>query len=422
MKSVILMSILVLSVILFSLPSLAENPEDYIKEAETFRDAGELDKALEIYRKALEEYPENPEFLLQAGNIYMEKEMYEDAGGFYEKALALDPDNHDAYFSRGKLYTRLFEINKTAESLDRAFGDFETLLKIDPHYPGVHFFTGKIFFYWRDFEHASNEFKLETEITGLSAAYHYLGKVSFEQGDLIKALEYYQKTVEVDPAGVDFDITEFNSDVLTAQKAAGINTDVTQNATPPPDKPENNGSAESVDSSNIEAVLHYNDGAKYHSQGEFEKAKEEYLAAISLDPGYARAYFNLGLTLEAKGDLEGAIEAYTGAVAIKKDYENALFALGTALKKKSEKQGDTELLYTVIEHLSYYSTLVSPDSNKYKLAQDDLVEAHFRLGKYHKDRGEKEAALSHFQSCLDLMDEYDARRNTVKKQMEELGQ
>lgn len=57
----------------------------------------------------------------------------------------------------------------------------------------------------------------------------------------------------------------------------------------------------------------YNDlGVVNEMMGQFDTAEEAYLRAVSIDPGYGKAYFNLAQLYEEKGDLPKAGEYWIG--------------------------------------------------------------------------------------------------------------
>lgn len=82
-------------------------------------------------------------------------------------------------------------------------------------------------------------------------------------------------------------------------------------------------------------------GRLYAQSGQYERARELYDKAISIDPYYITGTTNKGITYEKEGRLDKALEAYQQAIAIEK---NDTFAL--VLAKKVQKlinlQTDTE--------------------------------------------------------------------------------
>ncbi len=61
-----------------------------------FVETGQIEKALSIYARILEENPKDVEAILVAGHISMALEKYEDATVFYERVLDLEPWNFEA--------------------------------------------------------------------------------------------------------------------------------------------------------------------------------------------------------------------------------------------------------------------------------------------------------------------------------------
>ena len=75
---------------------------------------------------------------------------------------------------------------------------------------------------------------------------------------------------------------------------------------------------------------YYNRGNIYGEQGDFDSAIADYTKAIHLDPDYADAYKNRGLAYSGKSDYNRAIEDYTRAIELKPDLAEAYAGRGIA--------------------------------------------------------------------------------------------
>ena len=276
----------------------SEMYEAYLNMSRAFRGMGDMEKALASANKAAEFESDEAEVYIQLGNIHFDMEEFDSALEFYNRAVDIDDENPEAYFQRGMAYLRYSEIKEKDSFLEKSFLDFLEVLSLDSDYPLGHFAKGLALFRKGSLDEAYDEFTVETEKSGFSSAYHYLGKIYFEMDRPLKALEEYQKAVEADPLGEHLDIEEFNNDVLRAQEALKEDSADGSDGNTDTEPAENEG----IDSSNIQAVVYYNEATKFFSQREFEKAKEEFLKALGEDPGYGRAYYNLGLTYEELGE------------------------------------------------------------------------------------------------------------------------
>ncbi|MDR0826378.1 MAG: tetratricopeptide repeat protein [Desulfovibrio sp.] len=78
-------------------------------------DAGEPEKAVNAYNKAIELQPGNPNILVDCGVMYREMKRHDKALEYFQKALALDPGHEQALFNSG--IVMYFDLNKKDEAL-----------------------------------------------------------------------------------------------------------------------------------------------------------------------------------------------------------------------------------------------------------------------------------------------------------------
>jgi tetratricopeptide (TPR) repeat protein len=71
-------------------------------------------------------------------------------------------------------------------------------------------------------------------------------------------------------------------------------------------------------------------------EGDGERARERFEAALELDPNHYRALTNLGNLKLEEGDVDGAIEAYERAIRLNDTFANAHHNLGVAYRRKGE--------------------------------------------------------------------------------------
>ena len=75
-------------------------------------------------------------------------------------------------------------------------------------------------------------------------------------------------------------------------------------------------------------------GAAFMHTGEITTAVADFDQAITIDPGYARAYHLRGLAREAQNDDEGALADFSKAIELKPDYAAAYYSRATLYTKQ----------------------------------------------------------------------------------------
>ncbi len=110
----------------------------YQQKARELYQKGELDEAIEIYKKAQDLEPDDSTIPLMLGIIYEDKELLDKANSYFERARLLSSQKIDFYNSRGMVY---FQMGK----LDKAVLDAKEALETDPNSAFSHFLLGSIY-------------------------------------------------------------------------------------------------------------------------------------------------------------------------------------------------------------------------------------------------------------------------------------
>lgn len=170
--------------------------------------------------------------------------------------------------------------------------------------------------------------------------------------DYARALQYFEKAVEIDPsyaeswyqAGFSYGMLGRHADALKASRQAARL------------RPE-------------WAETFVNIGASSFALGQYREAAEAYRQATKLDGDNADSQYALGLSLNKLGRTDEEILAYKRAVALKPDLANAYELLGAAYFKQ-KRYADS---LGAFEQLKTYK----PDAKTYNY----LGESYYELGK-----------------------------------------
>lgn len=103
------------------------------RKAKAYEDAGELEKAIQNYREALEVLPNTPTVWAQIGRVYLMQKDWWHAQVSLEKAVESNPGSAEILNNLGIAY--LWQDGK----LDRAMTMFQTAIEVDPNYAPTYF-------------------------------------------------------------------------------------------------------------------------------------------------------------------------------------------------------------------------------------------------------------------------------------------
>ena len=140
------------------------NPDKYtISLANTLKNMGELDEALKIYQKSINDFPKSEfkyHWLRYSADIYRERREYDLAEATYMQALEVNPEDPRTWRNLGLMYAGDFKDYATAA------GYFEKMVALDPTDP---------------------------------FGFYYLGTIYESAGSIEKAIDAYKAALKIDP-------------------------------------------------------------------------------------------------------------------------------------------------------------------------------------------------------------------------------
>jgi tetratricopeptide (TPR) repeat protein len=101
---------------------------------------------------------------------------------------------------------------------------------------------------------------------------------------------------------------------------------------------------------------YFKTGTTYFTEGNYEKAIQDYKQAIKIDPNHINSHLNLGEAYYQKGMYEEAKKEYEYVLALNNMHSKAHFALGRTLAqegKKEEAREHYEFLESIKSNLAY---------------------------------------------------------------------
>jgi serine/threonine-protein kinase len=222
----------------------------------TLKELGDLDKAMDLLKRAQQQYPSdlliNDTLGDLSWNAFQPPRM-DDALRFYSMALVLRP-------TRPQLHLVVGVVLSAKDDVEGAIREFQAALKIDPNNAGAHFHLGNALHEKKDLEGAIREFQAVIKINPNHAGTHYnLGNALTAKGQIDDAIREYQASLKIDPNG---------------------------------------------------AGAHYNLGNALMAKGQIDDAIREYQAALKIGPGDRDGLFR---ALARQGQLEKVIEELRAA-------------------------------------------------------------------------------------------------------------
>ncbi len=179
--------------------------EAYINLGVLYSSSGKNDSARSVFQKALEINPRDAGAANNLGIICEQEARYKEAEKYFLMALKIDSTFPISLVNLGAVYQKTGELDKAAYCYNRE-------LRLNPENEDVrtNFFvmyynSGLDFFKEKKYDEAFKQFMLAGTYNSRSAeVLGYLGMLYQIKGDFSKAIEYYRKSLEIDPGNEAF--------------------------------------------------------------------------------------------------------------------------------------------------------------------------------------------------------------------------
>ncbi|MFS8906391.1 tetratricopeptide repeat protein [Synechococcus sp. O70.2] len=297
--------------------ALEFTPERAQELAELCREAGQLERSVELYRQLLEQDPQRPELHNGLGLTLAEQGKWEEAIAAFRRALELDPQRVEAHINLG---TALLEQDQPEAAIEA----YRAALALQPDRPRVYFNLATAFRKLQQPERALDYYHVAIGLQPDYAEAHRglanllsdrkLRKV-FSNG-LLDSMAHLSRALGVRP---DFAQAYFEAGCLLLDQLRF------KEAIPLLEK--------ALEYKPDFALAYNNLGLAYRHLNEPEKEEIQYRQALVHDPQLAEAYCNLGLLLQSQHRNAEALPVLQEAVRLKPDFVEGHRALGSAYKE-----------------------------------------------------------------------------------------
>ena len=348
----------------------------YFKLGQVLATEGFFDEALEEYAKGSKYQDYSAEVLYELAVIFDEKGNTDGAISIYQRTIEVEPTHANALFALGEnLYvsgntTAAVQYYQQALSLIPSLTDtfYEPL---EPYFAGLM---------------TPDEAKLSLEKAMLvlpddPRSHFYAGMVETDAGNIPKAIESYEKTIEIievsDPNLMQTELLlgDFNDVYLKLGELYHQHGDV----------------ATAVVYFKRALVLNPELANKFIAQGQSAFEAADYQAAIEslnthllLFPEDVGAIYLLGQSYEAHGDTDNALIFYKRTLTLDSQQPDVLFKMVYIYRNRESHQEAIEALQKIIE--------VAPDT----------IEAHYLMALSYLALEESDAALTAFLATVRL--------------------
>jgi len=325
--------------------------EDYCQQGQSFHGAGEPDKAVLCYTKALEINPNHINAYLNRGIINSQRGHNDEAITDFCKVILLDPRQADAYFHRGIILSRKGRNDLTIADLgmavkikpdfaaayltrgigcsklgrhndaiadyskaivlnpshlplycnrgisyahkgeyEKAILDYNRVLVIDARNIRVLFHRGIVYMRLGHHKKAYSDLTKVIELTpNYSRAYFQRGNASFDGNNFDAAIKDFEKAIELNPK---------DAEVYNKLGEAHVNKNLIKSAI--------DDFTRAIELNHQYSVAYNNRGRAYALRGKLDSAMADFDRAISSDPRNAVAYFNRAMGWKSLDNKEKA--------------------------------------------------------------------------------------------------------------------
>ncbi|MEA5560534.1 tetratricopeptide repeat protein [Planktothrix agardhii] len=321
-----------LNILLEAIQFNPKSPEIYHALGDVYSHCQHFNQAIDAYSQAIQIKPNAAIFHHGLGNVFAHLNQWENAVSAYSQAIVLNPESAECHQSFAEVLVKL-------ERWDAAIASYSKALELNPNLTKIYsqladtlkyrqtpgdlqkanqYYEKSIEFDSEDIEVYQNLLKSQPDNLDLCWKY---ANLLWSKNQREQALIYYKKVKDAQPQ--DFEIllklgeafvrmSEFEDAIATYQKALEINPN----------------------SSDIYHRL----GEPLEKIGELEAAAKTYQKAIELNPDFFGSYHNLGDIRQRQKKFEPAVLSYKKAIELNPGFYWSYHNLADTL----EKQGNSE--------------------------------------------------------------------------------
>jgi PQQ-dependent catabolism-associated CXXCW motif protein len=270
----------------------------------------------------------DPLLYYKRGLEFADRKQFDNALDDFNKAISIDSKHADAYIARARAYAGKGDYDLALADLEKALAVDSRKSAIigrilrDPSYAAGYVARGKKFFKSKQYAKAIEEYDKAIDLAPDTYDANYSrGEALYQMGDYRRAVQSFDRAIAINPESVNAYNDRGNSYYNTGDYDRSIVDYTKAIALSPRDK-----------------VLFSNRAGSYVRKRDCGRAIVDFSAAIALDPKYANAYQRRGTCYIAREDFIQAVSDLTQAIALDPDNVDALVDRASAYLYRQDYQ------------------------------------------------------------------------------------
>ena len=289
----------------------AEDPLAYFYLAQIEADQGNVQLAIDHYKRAIALDPEYADVYFPLGDLYYQINDRQKARVAYRQAIALDPDLETHFFEQGK-------IEFADESYAAAIISFDKTVLIRPGNIEATYLLGRSYEETDNLEQALNSYVRTVELDPTHRDALYRAATMYRaQGEYRPALEMLEKLIRAEPENVEahylLGLTYLDLDETAPALMAFIETT-------------------RLDPKHVDG--HYQSGLIYQQQGDLDQAVDRYETVISLDQTQADPFLRLGRIYYDQGKADNVIRVWEPGLELSPNHPQKQYNLAAIFEDR----------------------------------------------------------------------------------------
>lgn len=290
-----------------------DNSTILINAAESYLEAGEVDRAFLEYDKAFAMDQKNVAAFVGRAGAFAKKSDFPSALKDYSRALEIEPNNASTFLSRGRMFSNKLDYLNAIRDFDRA-------IELDSKNLSALICRAVAHVEKKEYDLALLDYEKALRIEPKSSmAFAGRGAVMVDKGDFAGAIRDFDRAIELNPR---------NSFAFDGRATAFASVGEVTRAL------RDYNSALKLDPNSIVGLR--NRAVTFSNNGDFQEAIQDYDRAIRLDPKDAESYEGRAATLVEAGDIDRALQDYARAIALNPRYVAAFVGRGDAFAIRGE--------------------------------------------------------------------------------------